>query len=236
MFEEFGIEHLLLISQGALLTVVLCTVTGVVGSLLGVLLGLAVTSRNRAARAIGSVYISMVRGMPLLVIIFFIYFGLPLLVPGADLSKTLAAGVALSLYAAAYMGEIVRGGIDSIPVGQSEAAEALGLGYVARMQQVILPQAMKAIIPPGIGFLIALVKDSSLVSVIGFVELTKAGRVVSSLTADPLLTFLVVAAFYFVICFAMSQLSQRYERKLSGQLPASTKSKLAELNLKVGSI
>src|SRR5690554_4034623 len=174
MFEEFGIEHLLLISQGALLTVVLCTVTGVVGSLLGVLLGLAVTSRNRAARAIGSVYISMVRGMPLLVIIFFIYFGLPLLVPGADLSKTLAAGVALSLYAAAYMGEIVRGGIDSIPVGQSEAAEALGLGYVARMQQVILPQAMKAIIPPGIGFLIALVKDSSLVSVIGFVELTKA--------------------------------------------------------------
>lgn len=236
MFEEFGVDHLLLLAQGAGLTIVLCAISGTVGSLIGLLLGLGATSNNRVARIVSSFYINLIRGLPLLVIIFFIYFGLPLLIPGADLSKAISAGVALSLYAGAYMGEIVRGGIESIPRGQFEAAEALGFGYVARTQHVILPQAMKAIVPPGIGFLIALVKDSSLVSIIGFVELTKAGRVVSSLTTDALMTFLIVAAFYFVICYAMSLLSQWYERKLSGELDPDTRSKMAELNLKVGSI
>lgn len=235
MFEEFGLQHLLLIAQGALVTVVLCAVAGTAGSLIGMILGLAATSNSRLARTISSVYINLIRGLPLLVIIFFIYFGLPLLLPGADLSKTISAGVALSVYAGAYMGEVIRGGIESVPRGQFEAAEALGLGYASKFRHVIIPQAMKAAVPPGIGFLIALVKDSSLVSVIGFVELTKAGRVVSSLTTDSLTAFLIVAAFYFVICYAMSLLSQRYERTIAGAVPDS-KSILAKLNLRMGSL
>lgn len=235
MFEAFGMQHLLLIAQGAVLTVVLCAVAGTAGTLIGILLGFAATSDNWIARTASSIYINLVRGLPLLVIIFFIYFGLPLLVPGADLSNLVSAAVALSVYAGAYMGEIVRGGIESIPRGQFEAAEALGFGYVGKYRHVIMPQAMRAIVPPGIGFLIALVKDSSLISVIGFVELTKAGRVVSSLTTDPLMTFLIVAAFYFVICYAMSLLSQRYERSLTKVTPA-TRSKIQEMDLKVGSI
>lgn len=215
MFEQFGWQHIALIAQGAVMTIVVCLVSGVLGALLALVLGAAASSGNRVLRAISKTYINIIRGIPLLVIIFFVYFGLPLLFPRMNTTAFISAAGALTLYAAAYLGEIVRGGLEAVPKGQHEAAESLGMSYFSRMTNVVIPQAMRLIIPPGIGFLIALVKDSSLVSVVGLVELTKSGRVVSSVTTDPLLSFSVVALFYFIICAVMSFVSNWYEKRIS---------------------
>jgi polar amino acid transport system permease protein len=154
----------------------------------------------------------------LLILIFFIYFGLPLLVPGADLPGFLTGAIALTAFATAYIAEIFRGSIEAIPKGQSEAADALGLSYSRKFRYVILPQAVKIAVAPGITFLIGLVKDSSLISVIAFMELTRAGNIVSNLTYDPITTYLVVAAIYFIICYGISLLGRKYEKSLGVQI------------------
>jgi polar amino acid transport system permease protein len=199
--------------RGAAWTIALCVSSGVIGTVAGLLLGLAATSPSRAARWVSRIYVTFVRGIPLLIIIFFAFFGIPLMFPGFEPSAFVTGVIALSVFAAAYMAEIFRGSIDAVAKGQSEAAEALGLGYRLKYRHVIMPQAMKIAVPPGIGFLIALVKDSSLVTVIGFIELTHAGTIVSNLTADPITTYTVVAALYFVICYGISRLGRAYERK-----------------------
>lgn len=213
MIEDFGWQHLVPLAEGALATLVLCLVAGIAGSILGLILGIAKASPSRIARWISSIYVNLIRGVPLLVIIFFMYFGIPMLFPGAGASAFVTAVVALTVFAAAYIAEIVRGSIQAVAKGQSEAAEALGLNYYLKYRYVIMPQAMKIVVPPGISFLIALVKDSSLITVIGYMELMHAGTVVSNLTAEPIGTFVVVAAMYFVICYGISLLGQLYEKK-----------------------
>ena len=201
--------------RGAGLTLVIVAAAGVLGSLIGIVLGTAKASPSWIARAISSIYVNFLRGVPILIILLFTYFALPLIVPALTFSRGLTAVVGLSVYAGAYIAEIVRGSIQAVPKGQSEAAEALGMHYFMRMRYVIFPQAMKIAVPPGIGFLIALVKASSLVSVIGFVDLTRAGRIVTTINQQPLLTFLVVGALYFAISYPISLLGRWYERKLA---------------------
>jgi polar amino acid transport system permease protein len=135
--------------------------------------------------------------------------------PTATLSRAVTAIVGLSVYAGAYMAEIFRGSIEAIPRGQLEAAEALGMHYLQKMRFVILPQALKIAVPPAIGFLIALVKASSLVSVIGFTDLTRAGRIITSQNQAPLATFIIVAALYFIISYPISLFGRWYERRLA---------------------
>ena len=207
-------HYLPLLLRGTEFTVVVCAISGVIGSIVGLVFGTARTSPSRVARALSAVYINFIRGVPPLVILFFAYFVIPLAVPGVTFTIGFTAVVALSVYAGAYMAEIVRGSIEAIPTGQSEAAEALGMGYLAKLRYVVLPQAMKVAVPPAIGFLIALVKASSLTSVINAVDLTKAGRIVSTQNQDPLTTMLVVAALYFVISYPISILGRWYERRL----------------------
>jgi len=213
MFEAFGWNDLIPLLNGALLTIELCLTAGVIGSVIGVILGVARTSPRRVAKTISSIYINVIRGIPILVIIFFIFFGLPMLFPDLELSKFASAVVALTAFSAAYVGEVVRGSIEAVPAGQSEAAEALGFGYFRKLRYIILPQATKIAVPPGIGFIIGLIKDSSLVAVIGYIELTKAGSVVSNLTGDPITTFLIVGAMYFVICYGISLIGRWYEKR-----------------------
>lgn len=217
MFEAFSWYHLVPLFKGALWTIALCVTSGILGSIFGIILGLAATSPSRIARWIAGIYVNFIRGIPLLIIIFFIYFGLPLLFPSVETTRFVTAVIALSAFAAAYIAEIVRGSIDAVPKGQSEAANALGLNYVRKYRYVIMPQALKIAVPPGISFLIALVKDSSLVTVIGFIELTRAGTIVSNLTADPITTYLVVGAIYFVICYGISLAGQWYEKRVGLQ-------------------
>lgn len=213
MLRGLNWEDLASLLRGAVWTVALCVSSGVIGSLAGLVLGLAATSPSRTARWASRLYVSFVRGIPLLIIIFFAFFGIPLMFPGFEPSAFVTGVIALSVFAAAYMAEIFRGSINAVAKGQSEAAEALGLSYTLKYRHVILPQAMKIAVPPGIGFLIALVKDSSLVTVIGFFELTHAGTIVSNLTADPITTYAVVAALYFIVCYGISRLGRAYERK-----------------------
>lgn len=214
MENVFDVELLLPLLRGAFWTVVLCAVSGVLGSLIGLIVGLARTSGVRVLNLIGAVYTNFVRGVPILIILLFVYFALPLLIPGAILPMFATAIIALTVYVGAYMAEIVRGSILSVPKGQSEAAEALGMGYWAKLRFVIVPQAMKTIVPPAVGVLLSLVKDTSLVSVIGYVELTKSGRIVSILSSDPILVFTIVGALYFIICYPISLFGRRYEERL----------------------
>jgi polar amino acid transport system permease protein len=211
--QEFGWIHLIPILKGAWLTIQLCFFSILFGSVIGIVIGLGATSKNKLAIKLSTLYIRLIRGVPLLMIIFMVYFALPMLEIGINFSKSFSAVLALSIYAGAYMGEIVRGGIQSVPKGQFEAADALGMTYVQKFRHIIVPQALKYIVPPGIGFFIALIKDSSLVSIIGYIDLTKAGKVVSNLTFNPIASFLVVAAVYFVMCFGLSKASYYLETK-----------------------
>ncbi|WP_289137068.1 amino acid ABC transporter permease [uncultured Brevibacillus sp.] len=213
MTQDFGWIHLVPLLNGAWLTIQLCFFSLLIGGAIGIIVGLGAASKNKLANVLSSIYIRLVRGVPLLMIIFLIYFALPMLHIGINFSKGFSAVTALSIYAGAYLGEIVRGGIQSVPKGQFEAADALGMTTIQKFRHVIIPQAMKFIIPPGIGFFIALIKDSSLVSIIGYIDLTKAGKVVSSLTFNPIASFLAVAAVYFVLCFGLSKASYYYEKR-----------------------
>ncbi len=208
-------EYLPPLLHGTGLTLLLVVVSGVVGTLLGLVFGMARICPIPPLRWVSAVYINFLRGQPVLIILMFIYFALPLMFPAATFNRGFTAIIGLSVYAGAYMAEIFRGSIEAVPKGQEEAAEALGMGYLLKFRHVILPQAMKIAVPPAIGFLISLVKASSLVSVIGYVELTKAGRIITTINEQPLRTFLVVAALYFIVSYPISLLGRWYERRLA---------------------
>lgn len=217
MFADFSWYHLIPLAKGALMTIVLCTISGAIGTVFGMILGIAKTSPLRLTRWASIIYINSIRGVPVLMIIFFMYFGAPLLIPWLETSAFITAVAALAIFAAAYIAEIIRGSIEAVDRGQHEAAEALGLTYIMKFTYVIMPQALKIAIPPGITFIIQLVKNSSLVTVVGFIELTRSGTIVSSLTADPLTTYSVVAAMYFLICYGISLLGRYCERRVGLQ-------------------
>lgn len=201
--------------RGAWLTVVLLLLSGAFGTVIGVVFGMLRSAPFAPLRWLAAVYTNFIRGIPILIILLFLYYAIPLMFPYATFSQGVTAIIGLTVYAGAYMAEIFRGSIQAIPRGQLEAAEALGLHYGHKMRHVVLPQALKIAVPPAIGFLIALVKASSLVSVIGYTDLTRAGKIVTSQNHAPLSTYVVVAALYFVISFPLSRLGHWYERRLA---------------------
>jgi polar amino acid transport system permease protein len=215
MFTSFDGPDLLLILQGTVVTLQICALSVLLGGVLGLVFGVLATAPIAPLRWISGIWVGAIRGVPVLLIIFFVYFGLPLAVPGSNVPEYWAAVAALSVFASAYISEIVRGSIRAIPRGQFEAADALGLSYLQTLRWVVMPQATRIIIPPGIGFLVILIKDSSLVAVIGLIELMRAGNIVASQTGQPILAYLVVGAVYFVICYPLSLLGRRYERRLT---------------------
>jgi len=201
--------------RGAGLTIFLCLISGSIGTLIGLVVGIARSSPWRVFRWTAAVYTNFIRGIPILIILLFSYFVLPLMFSAATFSRGVTAIAGLSIYAGAYIAEIFRGSIEAIPRGQLEAAEALGMHYVSEMRYIVLPQAMKIAVPPLVGFLIALVKASSLVSVIGYTDLTRAGQIITSQNQLPLTTFVIVAAFYFAISYPISLFGRWYERRIA---------------------
>jgi polar amino acid transport system permease protein len=214
MIGDFGMENMRPLLEGAKLTLFLVATSGLFGGIIGLVFGLARVAPLAPIRWLAALYVNFVRGQPVLIILLFLYFAMPLMMPSITVDRGPTAIVGLSVYAGAYFAEIIRGAIEAVPRGQAEAASALGMGYLLRYRYIILPQAMKGAVPPAIGFLISLVKASSLVSVIGYVELTKAGRIVSTLNQEPLLTFLVVAALYFVLSYPIALFGRWYEGRL----------------------
>lgn len=156
-------------------------------------------------------YVQVFQGTPLLMQLFLVYFGLALL--GMDTSPLVAAAICLTLYASAYLTEIWRGCVNAIPKGQWEASTSLALTYAQQMRHVILPQALRVGIAPTVGFLVQIIKGTALASVIGFVELTKAGQMISNATYQPFLAYTFVGLLYFALCFPLSWWSQRLENR-----------------------
>jgi polar amino acid transport system permease protein len=158
-------------------------------------------------------YIALFQGTPLLMQLFVVYFGLALY--GLKLDSWLAVVIAFTLHASAYLGEIWRGSIDAVPRGQVEAAKALSLSYFSRMNDIVLPQAFRISLPATIGFLVQLIKGTSLAAFVGFTELARAGTMVSNQIFKPLLVFGVVGIMYFVICWPLSLLGTQLERRFA---------------------
>ncbi len=193
-------------------TIALSLVAFLGGGLVGLaLLVLRQWGRAGLGRAV-ALYVQVFQGTPLLMQLFLAYFGLALF--GLDVSRWTAASVALILYASAYLTEIWRGCVDAVPRGQWEASGSLALSFPQQLRHVIVPQALRVAIAPTVGFLVQVIKGTALASVIGFVELTKAGGMMANVTFKPFLVYGCVAALYFVMCYPISAYSQRIERKL----------------------
>jgi polar amino acid transport system permease protein len=210
----FGWNHVVFLLQGALWTLALTGVAVVGGGVVGMAIALARSSRKRWLRGVSLVYVQVLQGTPLLILMFLGYFGFSLL-GFQNVPALVAAGLAMTLFASAYLGEIWRGCIQAVPRTQWEAAECLGLSASQRLVKVILPQALRMATPPTVGFLVQILKNTSLASVVGFVELAQAGKLVNNSTFQPFIVYSLVAAIYFALCYPLSAWSRRLERNLN---------------------
>ncbi len=188
------------------------------GCILGIIFGLASVVDNKVSRAISLVYVNLIRGVPMIVLAFFVFYGIPygLKMIGVTTTFTsLQAGtICLALNCGAYMSEIIRAGIQSINPGQMEAARSLGLGYWRSMFRVVLPQAIKNMIPSIVNQFIITLKDTSILSVIGFPELVNKAQNVIAITFKSFQTWAVVAVMYLVVILALQQVANALERRL----------------------
>jgi polar amino acid transport system permease protein len=216
---EFGLwdifRNLLLAARW---TVLLSLIAFVGGGALGLALLAMRLARVPGGELAVRGFVELFQGTPLLMQLFLAYFGLALI--GLEVSAWASAALALSLYSAAFLTEIWRGCVNAVPRGQWEAAASLALSLYEQMRHVIGPQAVRIAIAPTVGFLVQVVKGTALASVIGFIELTKAGTMIANATFKPFVVYAAVALVYFALCFPISVWSRRLERRLAMR-PAS---------------
>jgi polar amino acid transport system permease protein len=217
MSRDFEWAEFLFLLGALRWTIVLSLVAFVGGGVGGTLIALARTSSKALLRGLAAAYVGVLQGTPVLMQLFLAYYGLAVLT-GVRLDPWPAVTLAFTLYAAAYLGEIWRGSIEAIPRQQWEAAAALPLSPSAQLRHVILPQAFRIAIPPTVGFLVQLIKGTSVASIIGFVELTRAGQLMVNVTFQPMIVYPLVAVLYFILCWPMSLLALRLERKIDAAL------------------
>jgi polar amino acid transport system permease protein len=211
MGGSLNANHLAFLLQGAAWTIGLSLVAFVGGGLGGFAVALARVSGSKALRYLSAGYVQLVQGTPLLVIMFLTYFGLPAI--GFKVSPIAAAGASLTIYVAAYLGEIWRGCIEAVPRPQWEAAECLALTRTQRMFLVVLPQAIRIATPPTVGFMVQIIKSTSLASVVGFVELARSGQIINNSIFEPFSVYVIIAVIYFALCYPVSLWSRRLERQ-----------------------
>lgn len=192
-------------------TVVLSLIAFALGGLVGGTIALLRVSSLGPVRLLAGGYIQLFQGTPLLMQLFLVYYGLGLF--GLRLDAWTAVVIAYAAYAGAFLGEIWRGCIQAIPRTQWEASASLALSYPQQLRYVILPQALRIAIPPTVGFLVQLVKATAVASIIGFVELTRAGQLMSNATFQPTIVYPTVAALYFTLCWPLSLWAQQLERR-----------------------
>ena len=208
---ELSSVHVLYLLEAAKWTIALSLIALIGGALLGLTVALARVSRSKALRLAATGYIQVIQGTPLLIVLFLSYFGLSIV--GYPVDSLVAAGFSLTLFSGAFLGEIWRGCIQAVPRTQWEASDCLGLGRLQQYVHVILPQAMRIAIPPTVGFVAEVVKNTSLASIIGFVELARAGQIINNSTFQPFLVFALVGSIYFAICYPLTAASRRLERR-----------------------
>ena len=181
------------------------------GGAVGLFVAAFGAARNQVLRGLALVYVGTVQGIPLLGWLFIFYFGLSIV--GYNLPPLVAATVGFSIYAGAFLGEIWRGALVAIPKTQWEAGLSIGLNYIEQLRHVIIPQAVRMAIAPTVGFVVQLIKNTSLAAVIGFVELTREGQLTTASTFQPFSVYLLVALMYFSLCYPLTQYSRVLERK-----------------------
>ena len=213
MIRAFGINEFLTIVYATQWTLLLSLIALIGGAIGGMAIALLRVGTFRAGRMFASAFIVTFQGTPLLMQLFLAFFGASVL--GFNINPWIAAAVGLTLHASAYLGDIWRGCIAAVPRGQVEASKALGLTYVQTMAEVVLPQAVRIAIPPTVGFLVQLIKMTSVTAIIGFIELTRTGQIINNVTFKPFLVFSIVAGIYFILCWPLSYLSARLEKRLA---------------------
>lgn len=201
-------------------TLLLTLLSLVFAMIIGMIFALMNVGRNRVLNLIGTVYVDAVRGVPLIVLAYFIYFGVPagiqaLGVQGFRLPALQAGTIALSMNCGAYMAEIIRAGIQSVDKGQMEASRSLGLSYGKSMRLVVLPQAIRTMVPSIINQFIITLKDTSILSVIGFPELTNTGKTIMGNTFKNLQTWAIVGIMYMIVIITLSKIAKRMERRIN---------------------
>jgi polar amino acid transport system permease protein len=193
-------------------TVGLSLISFVGGGLCGFVVAIARISPSLMVRQVAGFYVQVVQGTPVLILMFLLYFGLSL--GGLDVPPLLAASAAMIIYSSAYLGEIWRGCLQAVPKTQWEAAECMALSRTQRMLWVVLPQAVRLATPLTVGFMVQIVKSTSLASVIGLGEMTYIGKLINSTNFQPFVTYLITAFLYFCLCYPLSWASRRLERNL----------------------
>ena len=191
-------------------TILLSLVAFVSGGLVGLALLFARVSKILWLERLTRYYIEFFQGTPLLMQLFLLFFGIALF--GVEVSAWVAAWLALTLWTSAFLTEIWRGCVEALPKGQWEAAETLAFSYTQQMRYVILPQALRIAIPPTVGFSVQVIKGTALASIIGFVDLTKAGTMLNNATFRPFLVYSLVALIYFALCYPLSWTAHRLEK------------------------
>jgi polar amino acid transport system permease protein len=217
MSRDFDWPEFLFLLGALRWTIVLSLIAFVGGSIGGLVLAIARTSSHAMLRGLAAMYIGVMQGTPVLMQLFLAYYGLAVLT-GIRIDPWPAVTLAFTMYAAAFLGEIWRGAIQAIPRQQWEAAAAIPLAPGAQMRHVILPQAFRIAIPPTVGFLVQLIKGTSIASIIGFVELTRAGQLIVNVTYQPMIVYPLVAVLYFALCWPISVAALRFERRIDATL------------------
>ena len=217
MNRTFGLSEFLFLVAAVRWTLLLSLVAFLGGGVLGLVIAILRTTSSRFLRLLTSGYIQLFQGTPVLMQLFVFYYGLAVLFD-VQVDAWPAVALAFTLYSGAFLGEIWRGSIQAIPRTQWEASACLSLGYFQQLRFVILPQAMRISIPPTVGFLVQLIKNTSIAAIIGFVEVTRAGQLIVNVTFQPMVVYPLVAALYFAVCWPLSLLSRNLERRIDADL------------------
>lgn len=210
---SFMSKYYMYFLDGAKMTLFLAFCTVIFGTILGVILALMRLSKNKILKIIAVSYIEFIRGTPLLVQLFIFYYGIPTIL-GLNLPELPAAIISLAINSGAYVAEIIRAGIQAVDKGQMEAARSLGMSNSTAMTHVIIPQAFKNVLPALGNEFIVVIKESSIISVIGISELTRASDIVRGVTYKPFEPLIVVAIMYFIMTFTLSKLLGIAERRM----------------------
>lgn len=217
MSRDFATPEFLILVASVRWTLLLSLIAFVGGGVVGLVIAVLRVVPFPPIRWLSIGYIQLFQGTPLLLQLFLAYYGLAVLF-NLQIEAWPAVSLAFTLYSGAFLGEIWRGSIQAIPRPQWEAAECLALSFPKQLWYVILPQAMRISIPPTVGFLVQLIKSTSIAAIIGFVELTRAGQLITNVTFQPMIVYPVVAALYFLLCWPLSLLSQTLERRIDANL------------------
>jgi polar amino acid transport system permease protein len=218
MIQSFGWSSIPFLLNGAMFTVVLSVITFVTGGVIGLTLALFRTLGPKPVRYAIAGYVELIQATPLLILLFLAYYGLSFI--GLFFPPLIAAALSLTLYAAAFLCEIWRGCIEAIPRQQWEAADSLAMSVPQKLRYVILPQAFRIALGPTVGFMVQIIKNTSVTALISFVELTRAGQLLNNMTFQPFHVFLTVAGMYFVVCYPLSLYSEYLKGGQSARRPA----------------